>query len=225
MNAHKLVGMRLNIQDKTVKVSVGRWFAGASLDEKPSETVNLEAAYPVGSDDPAAYAAALVAGYDWGLAAADDTYFADAAGAVSLRPPTPSPIHVFNLASGAWEDPRSLEEARADKWSEMKLKRAELTALPLATPYGLVDCGEKDQINITRSVMLLQTLASMNTPGTVDFTMADNTVVVMDVDMVVAVGLLLGQRINGVRATATTLRNQINNSNLLEIASINWPLT
>lgn len=140
-----------------------------------------------------------------------------------LLPNQPSQSHVFDYLLGQWVDPRTLAEVKRDHWEVIKIKREAVINAHLVTPYGEVDSGPRDRINITNSVMMLQTLAGLGTPGTVQFTMADNSTIEFDVTKMVHVGLLLGQKIEAAHATARTLRQAIDEAQTIEeVLAITW---
>ncbi len=108
---------------------------------------------------------------------------------------SPSQNHTFNYTTMQWEDLRSLEQLQDNQWELIKAQRVAYVGSPLPTPYGLFDCDPASRSSITDAVILLQTLAGMGQTPTIDFTLADNTVVVMSLESMVTVGLLVGQRV------------------------------
>lgn len=117
--------------------------------------------------------------------------------------------HVWNWDAQAWQDPRTLADLKADKWAEVKQARETALAAPLVTPFGVFDADEKGSANIIKSVLLANNLAALGYPVAIDFTLADNTQVVLDAPAMVQVGLLLAGREQTIRAHATVLRGQI----------------
>ena len=137
-----------------------------------------------------------------------------------------SPIRgaIWNSASCTYVDTRSLQEIKDAKWLSIKLARETHIDAPLVTPYGTVDSKAKDRTNITDAVLLLQTLASVGTPTTIDFTLADNTTVTLTTTEMVTVGLLLGQKVQAAHATARSLRAAIDAALTSEaLEEITWP--
>ncbi len=141
-------------------------------------------------------------------------------------PPRAGEAHEMRLQGGAlvWIDPRTISQAREDRWEVIKAARTAAIDAPLATPYGTFDCGPADRTNITDAITLLQTMASLGTPTTVTFTLADNSVVTLTTEQMINVGLLLGQKIQSAYAIGRDLRAAIDNAASVEaLESISWP--
>ena len=136
-----------------------------------------------------------------------------------------SPHHVFNYANKAWEDPRNLQALKEAKWADMKAAREAAFDAPLVTPYGTFDSDEKARTNITDAVLMLQTLAGMGSPTTIDFTLANNTTVTLTTAQMVTVGLLLGQKVQTAHATSRAKRAAIDAAtNLSQLGVITWAI-
>ncbi len=110
-------------------------------------------------------------------------------------PEKPGIYYRFNYTTKQWEDPRSLLQLQDTQWDLIKAMRAAYVDSPLPTPYGIFDCDPASRNSITDAVLMLQTLASIGQITSIDFTLADNTVVVLNLESMVAVGLLVGQRV------------------------------
>lgn len=135
----------------------------------------------------------------------------------------PSNQHTFNFATKQWQDPRTLQDLKDAQWTLIKQAREAALTAPLTTSFGIFDADEKAQASITKSIMLLQTLEALGTPGSVDFTLADNSVVVLTLTQMVEVGLTLGAREQAVRATATARRVQIEAAtSQVEVEAVTW---
>lgn len=139
--------------------------------------------------------------------------------AKASRPPHPCR---WDNALMAWVDLRDLTALRADKWDQIKQARDAALAAPLATPFGLFDADEKGSANIVKSVLLANNLTALGYPAEIDFTLADNTVTMLDAPAMVQVGLLLAAREQQLRAQATSLREQIANSAASALPNITW---
>lgn len=144
-------------------------------------------------------------------------------GVVKLLPPKPSADYVFDYSLKQWVFSLTLQDVKNAKWEYIKKRRTEVIDANLVTPYGDVDSGSADRVNITNAVMMLQTLAGIGTPGTVQFTMADNSTVELDVTKMVHIGLLLGQKIEVAHATARSYRVAIDAAQTIEeVSAITW---
>lgn len=132
-------------------------------------------------------------------------------------PPTPTPYHRFNYTTKQWEDPRTLQDRKDAKWSEIKQAREAAIDSPLITPYGVFDAYPDASANIIKSVLLANNLVGLGYPVAIKFTLADNTVVTLDATGMVQVGLMLAAREQTLRAKATALRAQIDAAQSLAV--------
>lgn len=124
-----------------------------------------------------------------------------------------------------WQDARTLTEIKTDKWEVIKLARAAHIDSGLATPYGDFQTAPPGRQNITDAVLLAQTLASQSQPVSIDWTLADNTVVTLGLTEIVTVGLLLGQKVQEAHAHARTLRAAIDAATTAaEVEAVAWVL-
>lgn len=118
-------------------------------------------------------------------------------------------------------DPLALAKAR--KWSQIKARREYETVQPLPTPYGTFDANNASQKRITDAIMLLKTLSDMGTPTTVNFVLADNSTVTLNLEQMTNVGLLLGQRVQGCINKGAALRLLIEGAVTVEdVESVSW---
>lgn len=133
---------------------------------------------------------------------------------------------------GAWvlrQDAQAgptLEQARDDKWRQMKAARCSAISAPLATPFGTFDADDEARQNIIHTAQLMQTQAQTLAPGaapTVDFTLADNTVATLTAGQMVQVALLLAARIQGAHARGRAVRAAIQAAtSAQDVAAITW---
>lgn len=120
-------------------------------------------------------------------------------------------------------DERPLESLRDNKWQTIKSARQAEIYSPITTPYGVFDADATSQKNITDAIMMLQTLAGLGQPSTVNFVRFDNTATELDVSQMVNIGLLLGQRTQAAITKSTTLRQQIAAASSAEqLEAISW---
>lgn len=139
-------------------------------------------------------------------------------------PPKPQTWYVWNWTTHSWEDPRTLQNYQDIKWEEIKRSRDAAINAPLTTPYGVFDADPSSRANISNAVLYLQTLEQQGTPGTVDWTLADNSTITLNYQEMSQVGLLLGQRTNAAYDTARALRTQIYAATTVaEVEAIHWP--
>lgn len=139
-------------------------------------------------------------------------------------PPKPNQYCIWDWNTHSWVDPRTLQNHKDQKWEEIKRSRDAAINAPLSTPYGVFDADPNSRANIANSVLYLQTLEQQGTPGTVDWTLADNTTITLNYQEMSTVGLLLGQRTNAAYDTGRALRTQIDAATTIpEVEAIHWP--
>lgn len=122
----------------------------------------------------------------------------------------------------------TLNDAKSRLWGRVKQARAVAIDSPLTTPFGVFDSDAKSRAFITDAVLLLQTLADAGTPQTIDFTLADNSVVTLGLEQMVTVGLLLGQKVQAVYTHCRALRAAIEALTTVEAVeaydlTVGWP--
>lgn len=127
----------------------------------------------------------------------------------TLLPPKPSIHHIFNYITKEWEDTRPLEALKQIKWSNLKSQRDMELYAPLNTSYGTFDADPKSQKAITDAILLLQTMQSLGSPTTIDFTLSDNSTTTLDLSQMVEVGMSLGSRTQQIYANYRNLRGQL----------------
>lgn len=141
-----------------------------------------------------------------------------------LLPPQPSMFHRADPATQQWVDTRSLEQLKAEKWSQIKRARD-------AAEYGgftwgglAFDCDQVSAQRIGGAVTMAMIAASAGTPFAIEWTLADNTVQTLTGEEVVQVGLALGAHVASTHATARTLRLAIADvADAEALAAIAWP--
>jgi hypothetical protein len=140
-------------------------------------------------------------------------------------PPQPTPDYIFEWNTHTWTDPRTIEQVRLDQWEVIKASRSVTLTSPLITPYGTFDADPASQKNITDAIALMQVLEATGSPQTVEFTLADNTVVMLTTQQMIEVGVLLGTRTQGIYSTSRALREQLEYATTIqEVQSVVWPV-
>lgn len=140
-------------------------------------------------------------------------------------PPPPASYYAWDWTTHTWINPRTLQWYKDQKWEEIKVSRDIAINAPLDTPYGIFDADPNSRANIANSVLYLQTLEQQGTPGTVDWTLADNTTITLNYQEMSDVGVLLGQRTNAAYDTSRALRTQIDAATTVEeVEAIHWPV-
>lgn len=140
-------------------------------------------------------------------------------------PPKPASYYTWDWSTHTWIDPRTLQQVKDQKWEQIKRDRDAAINAPLSTPYGVFDADANSRANIANAVLYLQTLEQQGTPGTINWTLADNTTITLNYAEMSEVGLLLGQRTNAAYDTARALRAQIDAATTIpEVEAIHWPI-
>ena len=146
-----------------------------------------------------------------------------AAGQVMPKGARPSPAHQFDYASGAWVDPRSLDELRAAKWAQIKADRDADIVSPLVTAHGTFDADAQAQVNIGQTVLLANNMLAAGVTTPIRYTLADNSRPSFTAAQIIAVGFAMAAKVQTARDHADSLRTQINAAATREqLESISW---
>jgi len=141
-------------------------------------------------------------------------------------PDRPNAVSTFDRISQQWVDQRILADVRITQWTAIKAARDAALQQALITPYGTFDCNAQAQANIINALLLLQNLAALGTPGSVNFTLADNTTIPLNVAQMVQVGLLLGAQTEAAYDKGVAKRAAINAaSTVAAVEAITWEST
>ncbi len=142
---------------------------------------------------------------------------------IHVSGPPPTPVGWF-WNTGKWVKlPPTLQELKDLKWEEIKTIRIAKIDAPLETPYGVFDSYAIARSDIADSVLLANNLSALGMPVNIAFTLANNEIVNLDLTGMVTVGLMLGSKVQNVRAIATSLREAIASATLETINDIVWP--
>ena len=121
------------------------------------------------------------------------------------------------LVAGAWVQqwtvtPLPLPTGKAAIWARAKAIRDGLAEEPgatVVTPFGTVQSDAGSQRNIMGLVLMALVAKSAGAPFSEPFTMADNSVVSLDADQMIALGVAVGKRVASIHARARALRGEI----------------
>lgn len=118
-----------------------------------------------------------------------------------------------------WADQRTLAEAKADKWEQIKRARDAAEWGGFDTPFGRFDSDPTSQGKLSGAA----TAAQLNPALSLDWTLADNSVVTLGAADLIAVGLLLMQHVNTVHQSGRVLRQQIEAATTnAQLGGISW---
>lgn len=117
-----------------------------------------------------------------------------------------------------------LEVAKAQKWREILAERDRREFGTFVAGVYELDCDPKAQARIQGAVQLASLAAANGQPFSIDWTMADNTVVTLNAATMVGIGQALALHVGQVHATARALRSQIDAAaTVAAVQEIAWP--
>lgn len=216
--------MEFGYATNIVRLEIGRW-DGEPVGT-PVDTRDFFWSPQLLDESIAAEASEVVSAIDWTATSAGGRYLSGSDGAPVAIPPQPSEHHTFNWTTKQWEDPRTLQDFKETQWATIKQAREAAINAPLVTPYGTFDSDPKSRQNITDAILLLKSLEDLGSPGTIDFTLADDTARTLNTSEMVMVGLLLGQKIQAAHAQARALRGALDLATTKEeVEAITWQVT
>jgi len=123
-----------------------------------------------------------------------------------------------------------LDAARAWMWERVKARRAQLETSTAPTPFGAVQIDEKSKTKISGLALAATIALAAGAPFEEEFTIANNSVVVLDAEAAQAMGLAVAAHISAIYAVARDLRAQIDapGQSLAEVLGVDvdgapWP--
>lgn len=139
------------------------------------------------------------------------------AGAWKTRAPCPGRYHHWDPLVEQWVI--ALSDAKADRWATIKAARA-------AAEFGGFSWGgsafDSDALSQSRVMGAVQ-LAQLDPGFTIAWTLADNSVRILNAQDMVAVGVALGQHVAVQHEKARALRAQIEAAQTAaEVAAVTW---
>ena len=138
---------------------------------------------------------------------------------IVLLPPKPSSYHKLNHNTKQWEDSRSLEDLKDYKWNIIKKLRDQEEFSYFEFNGLLYDCSAKAQQRIISAAYL----ASSNTSIELEWTLADNTIVMLSSIDLINLQVALSNHIIDIHTKARNIRYQIYSCNTAEeLDYISW---
>lgn len=139
--------------------------------------------------------------------------------AVIKMPVKPSDNHKFNYTLKQWEDPRTLDDLKAEKWRNIKANRDSHEYGGFTWDGSVFDSDATSQQRIAGALQLAQ----LSTTFTIDWTLADNSIRTLDAQEMGYVALALGSHVSEVFSHAQELRAQIEETSSIEqLETIHW---
>ena len=144
-------------------------------------------------------------------------------GVVLPLPNRPSPVHVFDYGSKIWFDPRSLEELKTVKWSEIKKARTEAEVSGFTWDGVVFDSDLVSQQRISAAIQMASITAAAGEVFSITWTLQDNSTRVLSASDMSAVGISLGNHVAELHVKAQKLRASIDAATSpKELALIAW---
>lgn len=118
-------------------------------------------------------------------------------------------------------DDRTLDQVKEAKWTELKLKRAELEYAPITVAGKTYDADAASQQKIAGAIQLAQLLGP---EFELSWTLADNTAVALTAAELATVGIAIGQRTQQIYDTGRIVRGDVDDATTKEaVEAITWP--
>jgi len=153
---------------------------------------------------------------------ADDQFYIAGYTPVPMGP-SPSPAHVFNFITKQWEDPRTLDEIKTLKKSELKVERDREDFGGFEWNGHRFDSNQISQQRIGLAIQEAMFCMSTGLPFSKDWTLENNTVITLTANDMIAVGLAMGQNIRAAHEKYRLLKQQLAAANTIEeIELVNW---
>lgn len=152
----------------------------------------------------------------------DEIYYVENGEAITI-PASPSPHHQFNYSTKQWEDPRTLADLQAARWTAIKAAREGEEFGTFTWDGSTFDSDLTSQSRIQGAAQLAQIALAAGQPFSIEWTLANNTARTLDASQMIAVGMAMGAHINACHQKARALRQQIDAAtSAAEIEAIAW---
>lgn len=154
----------------------------------------------------------------------DSTHYFDVqAGELLPIPPQPGNTFVFDPVAGGWQDPRTLEQHKADKIKEIKAARDAANDAPKATSYGTFDADPEARSNITSVAAMAQTAAKYGSTAPIKFTLANGVRASFTLAEFEVAALQVGGQVQANFDKADQLLQQIDEATTIEaVEAVVW---
>lgn len=140
-------------------------------------------------------------------------------GEVLTKPPQPNDGSVFDFSSGEWAF--DIELARSLRWTEVKGSRSAYEFGTFELNGNVYQCDEVSQRRIQGAVQL----AVLDSEMTIDWTLADNSVIQLTAAQLIVVGGALAAHVNLSHERGRILRAEIEMASTeIELEAITWSI-
>lgn len=122
------------------------------------------------------------------------------------------PMHAayWSNSSMSWVDARTLDQAKQEKWTQLKAQRDAACEAPKMTSVGLFDAYPPDQNNLNKVIALVKIAAERGYPATANYTLATNERVTLTLTQLETAALEMGAQVQGLYDAFDVLRQQVN---------------
>jgi Domain of unknown function (DUF4376) len=121
------------------------------------------------------------------------------------------------------EPPVTLQQYKQQKWRTLINARTAEEYSTFVYSGNTYDCGQQATQRIQGACQLALVAALNSAPFSIDWTLADDSVVTLDGTQMIAVGQALAQHVQTVHAKSRTKRQALNNAlSFAEVDAITW---
>lgn len=139
------------------------------------------------------------------------------------KPPQPSKHHTFNWQTKQWQDPRTLQDLQTAQWATIKQARDAAELGPFSCNGMRFDGDLNAQRRLAAYISVSKSAIAAGQPFSAEFTLADNTLVMLSAQDFVGIELAKVQSVAAAFAHATALRAQIEAaSTAAQVAAVVW---
>lgn len=131
-------------------------------------------------------------------------------------PPQPSDAHVFNYVTRQWEDLRTLDDFKAEKWGAVKAQRDAQEFGPFLWGSLTFDGDAESKSRLSLAAMAAQAEIASGQSWSVDWTLADNSTVTLSAPDVIGVVQAMGAAITAAHQAARLKRAAIEAAQTIE---------
>lgn len=138
----------------------------------------------------------------------------------------PSAAHKPHLIEGAvvWVDPHTLEDRKAARWAAIKAERDSREYGGFAWDGSTFDSDAESQRRLQGAAQLAVLAQAAQQPFEIAWTLADNSVRVLDAADMIQVGAALANHVAATHYAARALRQQIEAATTAaEVEAVAWP--
>jgi hypothetical protein len=131
------------------------------------------------------------------------------AGVVVSKGAQPSPFHIYDYEEHEWVDARTINDYKAAQWN--KIKRARDSTEFGGFEYGgnIFDSDSMSQSRLQGAIQLANIALSMGQDFEINWTLQDNSVIVLTHTELITVALALGNHVAAAHEKARDLRLEI----------------